>query len=283
MGDEANLRTVGARVEGLLEELASGADPAVRGRAEELVGSLVQLYGEALTRTVEVMRAAEGGRLLGQLAEDELVASLLILHGLHPLSTEARIERALESVRPYIGSHGGNVQLVALRDGVARLRLEGSCHGCPSSQVTMKLAVERAIEDAAPEVVGIEVEGQPDTGDALYQIGGAAGEWRELDASPALAPGELAPVEVDGAHLLLARIEQGLYAYLDACPACGALLGDAAVTGVALICPSCARKYDLQHAGRETTQGDQHLEPVPLLAANGVIKIALPARQPCRS
>lgn len=283
MRDGANLRTVGARVEALLDELGSGPDPAIRGRAEELVGSLVQLYGEALARAVEVIRAAEGERLLVRLAEDELVAGLLILHGLHPLSTEARIERALESVRPYLGSHGGNVQLVALRDGVARLRLEGSCHGCPSSQVTMKLAVERAIDDAAPEVVGIEVEGQPGAGDALYQIGGVEGEWRELDAPPVLAPGELASVEVDGAHLLLARIEQGLYAYLNVCPACGALLGDAAVSGVALICPSCARKYDLQHAGRETTRGDQHLEPVPLLAANGMVKIALPARQPCRS
>src|SRR5689334_3324392 len=119
MGDEANLRTVGARVEALLQELESSPDPSIRSRAEELVGSLVQLYGDALTRIVAAMHeTAAPEHLLEQLAEDELVASLLILHGLHPLTTEARIERALGKVRPYLGSHGGNVELVGLRDGV---------------------------------------------------------------------------------------------------------------------------------------------------------------------
>ena len=78
--------------------------------------------------------------------------ALLILHGLHPLDVETRIARALDRVRPYLGSHGGDVKLLGVTDGVVHLRLEGSCHGCPSSTVTMKLAIEKAIEEAAPEV-----------------------------------------------------------------------------------------------------------------------------------
>lgn len=248
------------------------------------MGSLVQLYGDALTRIVAAMHATGAfDDLLEQLARDELVSSLLILHGLHPLTTEARIEQALTKVRPYLGSHGGNVELVGLREGVARLRLEGTCHGCPSSQITMKLAVERAIEEAAPEIVGIEVEGQPAAAAEVYQLGGGAGEWRELTATPALAPGELALVELDGAHLLLARLDQTLYAYQDACPTCGASLGEAGVVGGVLTCPSCGRRYDLHHAGREVTGASPHLEPVPLLATGDAVKIALPLPQPCRS
>lgn len=82
-----------------------------------------------------------------------------MVHGLHPDGVATRVARALDGVRPYLGSHGGDVELVGLSDdGVVRLRMLGSCDGCPSSSVTLTLAVETAIRDAAPEVRGIEVE-----------------------------------------------------------------------------------------------------------------------------
>jgi len=106
----------------------------------------------------------------------------LVVHDLHPLDLETRVARALERVRPYLGSHGGDVKLLGVEDGVVLLRLEGSCQGCPSSTVTMKLAIEKAIEEAAPEILRIEVEGVADPTDRsdlscptdLVQIGGAS-------------------------------------------------------------------------------------------------------------
>ena len=69
--------------------------------------------------------------VLAALAADELVANLLIVHGLHPYGVDLRVEQALESVRPYLGSHGGDVELLEVTDaGVVRLRLLGSCNGC---------------------------------------------------------------------------------------------------------------------------------------------------------
>ena len=112
----------------------------------------------------------ERGRLddevLAALAADELVAGLLVVHGLHPYGVEERVERALEAVRPYLGSHGGDVELLGVsEEGVVRLRLLGSCDGCPSSSVTLELAVEGAIHEAAPEVSAIEIETAADAGD----------------------------------------------------------------------------------------------------------------------
>ena len=87
------------------------------------------------------------------------MASLLVLHGLHPRDTETRVVEALDKVRPYLGSHAGGVELLGVDpEGVVRLRLEGSCDGCPSSTMTVKLAIERAIEEAAPDVTAVEVE-----------------------------------------------------------------------------------------------------------------------------
>ena len=99
-------------------------------------------------------------KLIDRLARDDLVGSVLLLYGLHPLDLETRVHQALEQARPLLRSHGGNVELVSLVDGVVRLRLLGSCHGCPSSALTLKSAIEDAIFAQAPDVPAIEVEGE---------------------------------------------------------------------------------------------------------------------------
>ena len=122
--------------------------------------AVLDLHGAALEQLLgHLEQAGEPGRaILDACAQDEVVSGLLLLHGLHPLDLEARVWQALEGVRPYLRSHGGNVELLGVNDGVVRLRLEGSCHSCPSSAVTMKQTVEEAILVKAPEVTAVEVE-----------------------------------------------------------------------------------------------------------------------------
>jgi len=161
IAEAQDLRQVGARIEQLLGGLQSVGDPATREKAEQLVRALIELYGAGLDRMITIVAADDAGSVIVErLADDELVAGLLLLHGLHPVALETRIERALEKVRPYLGSHAGGVEFLGVDDdGMAHLRLEGSCKGCPSSTVTVKLAIERAVLEAAPEIVGIAVEG----------------------------------------------------------------------------------------------------------------------------
>jgi Fe-S cluster biogenesis protein NfuA len=167
VSDPNNFRAVGDRVASLVEELSALSDGALRAKAEELVRSLMQLYGGGIERMLEIVHEEGGtaqgapvaGRMFERFGDDGLVSTLMLLHGLHPLDTRTRVERALETVRPALAAHGGNVALLAVERDTVRLRLEGNCHGCPSSTVTMKQAVEGAIEEAAPEVVRIEVEG----------------------------------------------------------------------------------------------------------------------------
>jgi len=153
-----NLRAAGDRIERLLDELAACSDPKPRAIAEELIRQITELYGAALARVLEL--AEDGSSLAERLASDELLGSLLVLHGLHPESLETRVRRALESVRPVLGAHKGDVELIDIDPLVnaVRLRLLGSCDGCPSSTVTLQMAVERAILEAAPEVAIIDVD-----------------------------------------------------------------------------------------------------------------------------
>jgi Fe-S cluster biogenesis protein NfuA len=137
------------RVEALLDEVEA-FPPAQRDVATELVQALLDMYGEGLAKIVTAGCVP---------VEDELVAHLLLLHGLHPVPLAERVTGALDSVRPYLAAHGGGVELVGVEDNVVRLRLEGACHGCPSSALTLKAAVEDAVMKAAPDVERIEAEG----------------------------------------------------------------------------------------------------------------------------
>ncbi len=149
------------RLESLLTEVDDGADPATKAKVREIVQSLMDYHGAAIEKMVSAMaNDGNGGRaMLDKLANDELVGSALLLYGLHPLDIETRVQTALEKSRPYLRSHGGNVELLSIEDGIVRLRMEGSCKGCPSSAMTMKSTIEKAIYDAAPDVSAIEVEG----------------------------------------------------------------------------------------------------------------------------
>jgi Fe-S cluster biogenesis protein NfuA len=155
-----------------LSASATGGAVALE-RAEELVRLVADLYGAGIERIMEILHANGrlDGEILAALAADELVSGLLVVHGLHPYGVEERVERALAAVRPYLGSHGGDVELLDVsEEGVVRLRLLGSCDGCPSSSVTLELAVEGAIHEAAPEVSAIEIETAADAGDAGHVI-----------------------------------------------------------------------------------------------------------------
>jgi Fe-S cluster biogenesis protein NfuA len=159
-GDEAvdGLAEQIARVEGLLEQVEGLPDPTAREIATSVVQTLLDLYGEGLARIVEVLAENDDGTLAGALSEDALVSHLLLLHGLHPVPLQERVREALESVLPYLQSHGGNAELLGVEDGIVRLRLEGSCAGCPSSAMTLKLAIEQAIFKVAPEVEEVRAE-----------------------------------------------------------------------------------------------------------------------------
>jgi Fe-S cluster biogenesis protein NfuA len=133
-----------------LERLPVGA----RAAATEAVAAVVELYGEGLRRLLEL----DDG-LAARAAEDPAIAELLLVHGLHPVPLAARVEAALDEVRPYLRSHGGGVQLIGIDGGVVHLCLEGACNGCPSSSATLRGAVEDSIQRAAPDVERIETEG----------------------------------------------------------------------------------------------------------------------------
>ncbi|WP_374970506.1 NifU family protein [Terrabacter sp. BE26] len=285
-----SVREASERIDTLLDELGQGAPPAVVERAEALVQCVMALYGEGLRR----IRDTVDDVVLRALAEDEVVGNLLVLHDLHPDDVDTRVQRALEQVRPYLGSHAGGVSLSGVDEaGVVHLRLEGSCDGCPSSSLTVRSAIEDAILQAAPDVVAVQAEGMVDGsldgtvdggGEVLLQIPPfrphqPEQHWRHVELD--VPPRTTAAQEVADHRLVVANLDGTLVAYLDRCPACAALLSDGTLVGDRLICPE-GHTYDARLAGRPiedgaVEDGADHLTPLPLLPDRGGWKVSLPA------
>jgi Fe-S cluster biogenesis protein NfuA/nitrite reductase/ring-hydroxylating ferredoxin subunit len=300
---DAQWRSAGDRIQTLLDATSAGG-AAARERAEQLVCEVVELYGAGLSRVIAAVGDQADPGLLDRLVGDDLVASLLLVHGLHPHNLHRRVSDALDRVRPYLGSHGGDVHLLDIAGDTVQLQFAGSCKSCPSSAVTLELAVEDAIRAAAPEVSSIEVVA-PEAGAAepaavipaeslLAQVhsrvhanGGSPAAWHPVPDLADLAPGEVGGFSVAGTVVLACRVGGQLYAYRDHCPACDGSLAGAALhrrTTAAepvLRCPRCHAHFDVVHAGARLDNGDSgavgHLDPIPLLVRDGVLSIAVPS------
>lgn len=157
--EDREVRQLVVQADFLLNKVDSLEEGETKSLALETIQVLFELYGEGLRRLVDQAVASNATRLLDGYKQDELISHLLLMHDLHPDDVETRIQQALDEVRPYMESHGGNVELLDVEAGVAHLRLVGSCKGCAASATTMKLAVEKAIHKFAPELVRIEAEG----------------------------------------------------------------------------------------------------------------------------
>jgi nitrite reductase/ring-hydroxylating ferredoxin subunit len=191
---------------------------------------------------------------------------------------------------------------------VARIRLEGSCSDCKASSATLELAIKQALEEAAPDLWGLEVEGineDPTTGmplpmaDAAPGPGGfelpvvniavelpmAAGappaapvrppSWYDVAGVAGLGQAQVTATEVEGAGLVIANVDGTLLAYRNRCAACDGALDRGELSDGALSCPECGRSYFLPRAGRSLDGENLQLEPVPLLHEQGRVRVAL--------
>lgn len=292
------------KMEGLIRKIESLPDPEARTSAVALIQAVMEFHGSGLDRMMEIIADSgpAGYETFDQFAADDLVGSLLLLYGLHPLPLEARVTQALDKVRPYLDSHGGNVELLEIADGVVRLRMQGSCKSCPSSSMTLKLAIEEAIYAAAPDVVTIEAEGvqqqAPVSASGFVQIGktrhnGGNGNghsngngngqlskqaWEDVNGLASLTQSSVQLLEVGGRPVLFCRLGETFYAYGNDCPGCSQPLQGAHLELTNLVCPHCRQQFDVIRAGRGLDQPGLHLEPFPLLFEQGRARVALPPR-----
>lgn len=243
--------------------------------------------------------------------EDPLAQALLAMYDLVAVEDRILVEEALDEIRPYIESHGGELQLLDVDDGVVHVVMSGACHGCAGSAMTLRRGIEEKLRerygnfkeivahDPDGEPVGvasqatlIQIEGAngapPAQSGPLLQIEGlqrpAAAKLRRPvfeDVGPVeeLPPGEMKVAEVAGVSVLVVNIGGEPYAFRNGCTLDDRLmpLDGAKLSGKVLVCPwhNCA--YDARTGRRADDTDDPPLAVVPIAVRDGMLKVAVNA------
>jgi Fe-S cluster biogenesis protein NfuA/nitrite reductase/ring-hydroxylating ferredoxin subunit len=216
-------------------------------------------------------RIAAGG------LDHPLAQALMAMYGLLAADEETVVEEALDEVRPYIHSHGGEVELLEVSDGVVHVRMSGACQGCAASAMTLRRGIEEVLRSNYPafrEVVAHEPEGPSEV--PLLQIEDLRRPvFVEVGEAGAMAPGDVCRVDVEGVAVLLVRVEGELFAFRDGCRVDGLSLGGGRLSGAVLVCPwhNCA--YDARTGRRVDQEDEPGLPVVPLALEDGTVKLAV--------
>ena len=288
----------------LVEELENYPDSAVREKTLDLVQMILALHGEVLHRVLRTLDSfPQREQLLSQVINDEVVRAVLIIHGLAPDDLQTRVAAAVENLRPYLISQGCDVKLLTVENGRARMRLMRSGQGAPPI-LALKSEIENALAEAAPDLLGIEIEGVAEQIEAtakaaellgsmisskngnsqppkLVQIKRAkpaenrGGKWISVVRALGFGEGDLKIINYADVNLLVCKTDGDFYAYRNLCAAGGNPLDDATFESPMLVCSCHGYHYNLLRRGVCVENPNVRLESLPVKIEDDKVKVAL--------
>lgn len=294
---------VAAQLNSLLEELEQYPDTEVREKALDLVQIILNLYGESLRRIMATLDTApQRDQILGRLANDEVIRSILLIHDLMPVSLYDRVAAKLNELRPYLVSQGCDVELLGVDAARARMRLMRSGKGAPPIAV-LKCDIEKALSEVAPDLAGIEIEGLSEKVEATAKVAAALGRmiekpsndfkpalvqirrkhrevtmpkntWVPVIRSQSIEDGEFKIVNFEDINVLILNLNGEFYAYRNACAEGGLPLDDSLFQSPMLNCSCHGYGYDLRR-GNCIERPDLKLTSVPVNLEDQKVKIGV--------
>ncbi|MCA1592572.1 MAG: Rieske (2Fe-2S) protein [Acidobacteria bacterium] len=291
----------------LVAELEQYPDTEVREKALDLVQIIIKLHGEALRRILATFESLPlKSEIYSRMLGDEVIRALLTIHDLLPEELEARVAKAVEELRPFLISQGCDVKLLGVDDGRALLRLMRSGKGAPPV-AALKLEIEKVLDVAAPDLLGIDIEGMAEQVEAtakaaamlgaiitpprsetpsparLVQIkrprpdtSNVSGTWISVVRALGFEDGQFKVVSYAEINLLICKLDGEFYAYRNACAAGGGrALDDALFDSPMLTCACHGCSYNLRRAGACVERPELRLQSLPAKVEDDKVKVAL--------
>lgn len=179
----------------------------------ELKKAIEAFHEDALRKLVKIVRSTdEGKRLMMEAIEDPSIYTMFLLHGIIKQNLYTKVAAVMEEIRPYLNSHGGNIELEKIEDNVVYVRMQGACSGCSLSAVTLKNGVEEVemVNDLSPGFMPFHQ--QVNEGNLLDS------GWREGPNIKELQENKPYYITIDGVDVLLIIIDNKIMAYRNRCP-----------------------------------------------------------------
>ena len=284
---EAEFAAIGRRLAELVEEFEDLPFPQVREKVFDLLHTVDALHRVGLGRLVESLSEHGLDVRLERALEDPVVRTLLTLYDLAPVDAVAQAQAALESVRPYIQSHGGEVEVLDVVEGTVHLRLSGSCEGCSASSLTLKRGIEAALREHLPGFQGIQFHDPapppaPARSFIMLQQVGAPRQLRrpvfsEVARVDEVPPGTMRAFDIEGVRVLVANVEGEVYAVRASCPGSMAPLELGSFSPPVVTCPWHNEAYDVRTGKRVDGHAEPSLTVVPIAVVGGIIRLAVSA------
>jgi len=264
-----------------LEAIFARWDEAQRAAVAAYKRAIEALHAEALRRLVRACKAEPLAlaALRAAVGDEVVYAVMRQLELLRP-SLDERIAVALESVRPMLASHGGDVELVRVASPRIEVRFLGACDGCASSAVTFHAGIREAVQDACPEITEVvEVPGAggpPASRDALVSPFALVQRrpWRHACELAELGDGTVRALAIDSCRVLLARRGDAVSCFMNSCAHLGLPLDDGSLEAGVLTCRHHGFRYDLS-TGECLTAPAVALETLPVRVVAGRIEVRL--------
>lgn len=261
-----------------IERMEEIEDEATREEVFALLEGIDVLHRQGLGRILDLIASLGGEQAVGRISQDPVVRTLLRMYDLPEADERSQVERALEGVYPYFESHGGKLDLLGVENGRVRVRLSGSCEGCPGTATTLQRVVEEALKEGFPGFKELVAEAPPPPAPkntvGLGRRPLRRPRWVSAGLLEDLEPGALRSWRLEGSQVLLTLLGGEVYAYRDGCPPGSALtLHLGSVEGTTLVCPWHGCRYDLRTG--KCQDGEGKLPVLPVAVRDGEVRVVL--------
>ncbi len=302
---ERNAEGMVKQLNALVEELEAYPDAEIREKTLDLVQIILALHREVLRRLLVTLDSLpEKEQILARIIGDDVIRTILLIHGLSPEDLQTRVAKAVDELRPFFIAQGCDIELLGVNDGRARMRLMRSGQGAPPISA-LKLEIEKALVEAAPDLLGIEIEGVSERMEAtakaaamlgamlparndspprvkLVQIKRASsdklnhgGKWVSVIRALGFEEGGFKIVNYADVNLLICKVNGDFHAYRNSCAVESRSLDDAVFDSPMLICSCHGYHYDLRREGACLERPELRLESLPLKIEDEKVKVGL--------
>ena len=262
-----------------LEALAENWPEQQKNAASARGEAIDALNAAAFRRLIQILQSVPGiSSALREAAGDEVVYTVLRRHGILKPSLHEQVDEALNSIRPALASHGGDVELVSVEETSVTVRFLGACDGCPASALTFYGGVKKAIQDKFPNIVEVKQAKGLGGGEGVEYASPFANfqreGWTKAIALDEVLDGTTKVLEVDGESVILTRLGDKVTCFKNACAHMGMAMDGGDIDDAIITCPYHGFQYSLE-SGECLTAPEVQLQPHGVRVKDGQIEVRL--------